>query len=92
MRADMCSASDNSAGQRCANAMKRHADNSSTGSTQLSLLRKYRQIVRVESPAAAAMSSPLVWATPRSQNSAHAWRDTSNRACACLGPAMPNTS
>ena len=91
MWAAMCSASDSSGGHCHASSMNRCADWASTGSTQLSLLRKYRQTVRVESPAAAAMSSPLVPATPRSQNSAQAWRDTSNRARVCLSVPVAGT-
>jgi len=64
--------------------MNRSADRASSGSTQLSFERKYRQIVRVDSPHAAAMSSPLVPETPRSQNSLQACRDTSRRACSCF--------
>ncbi|MDO0973939.1 hypothetical protein [Mycolicibacterium frederiksbergense] len=56
------------------------------------MLRKYRQMVRVESPAAAAISSPLVPETPRSQNSAQAWRETASRACACLRLCVPRIS
>lgn len=49
-------------------------------------------MVRVESPAAAAISSPLVAETPRSQNSAQAWRETARRACACFGLCVPRIS
>jgi hypothetical protein len=62
----------------------------STGSTQLSFDRKYRQMVRVESPAAEAMSSPLVPDTPSAQNSAQACLETANRAAALS--AMTTTS
>jgi len=54
----------------------------SSGRAQLSLLGKYRQSVRTEMPAAAAMSSADVAATPLAANSRTASLAISSRVAA----------